>query len=46
MDELLRMDSEFFVKGSYAEYTTTAANNKGLSIDSILAKVPVHCDGF
>jgi hypothetical protein len=36
MDELLRMDSEFFVKGSYAEHTTTAANNKGLSIDSIL----------
>jgi hypothetical protein len=36
MDELLRMVSEFFIKGSYAEHTTTAANNKGLSIDSIL----------
>jgi hypothetical protein len=32
MDELLRMDSEFFVKGTYAEHKTT----KGLSIDSIL----------
>jgi hypothetical protein len=45
MDELLRMESEFFVKGSYVEHTTTAANNKGLSIDSILAKVPVPCTG-
>jgi hypothetical protein len=36
MDELLRMDSEFFVRGSYAEHTTTAASNKGLTIDSIL----------
>jgi hypothetical protein len=35
MDELLRMDSEFFVKGSYAEHTTTAAN-KGLTMDNIL----------
>jgi hypothetical protein len=32
MDELLQMDSEFFVKGSYAEHKTT----KGSSIDSIL----------
>lgn len=32
MDELLRMDSEFFVKGTYAEHKTT----RGLSIDSIL----------
>jgi hypothetical protein len=32
IDELLRMDSEFFVKGSYAEHKTT----RGLSIDSIL----------
>ena len=38
MDELLRMDSEFFIKGSYAKHTTTAANNKGLSIDSILGR--------
>ena len=33
IDELLRMDSEFFVKGSYAEHKTT----RGLSIDSILS---------
>jgi hypothetical protein len=26
MDKLLRMDSEFFVKGSYAEHTTTAVH--------------------
>lgn len=32
IDELLRMDAEFFVKGSYAEHRTT----RGLSIDTIL----------
>jgi hypothetical protein len=32
IDELLRMDSEFFIKGSYAEHKTT----RGLSVDSIL----------
>ena len=36
MDELLRMDSEFFVKGSYAEHTTGAANNDRINIDDIL----------
>ncbi|KAK1608693.1 hypothetical protein QYE76_032366 [Lolium multiflorum] len=28
MDELLRMDAEFFVKGSYAEHSTRAVNNE------------------
>ena len=32
IDELLRMDSEFFTKGSYAEHKTT----RGLSVDTIL----------
>ncbi|KAK1649127.1 hypothetical protein QYE76_066932 [Lolium multiflorum] len=36
MDELLRMDSEFFVKGSYAEHSTRAINNERLTIDNIL----------
>jgi hypothetical protein len=36
MDELLRMDAEFFVKGSYAEHRTGAANNEGVNIDDIL----------
>ncbi|KAK1660899.1 hypothetical protein QYE76_049058 [Lolium multiflorum] len=33
MDELLRMDSEFFVKGSYAEHSTRPANR--MTIDNI-----------
>ncbi|KAK1679557.1 hypothetical protein QYE76_040405 [Lolium multiflorum] len=36
MDELLRMDAEFFVKGSYAEHSTRAINNERLTIDNIL----------
>ena len=36
MDELLRMDVEFFVKGSYAEHSTRAANNERLTIDDLL----------
>ncbi|KAK1629581.1 hypothetical protein QYE76_003896 [Lolium multiflorum] len=36
MDELLRMDAEFFVKGSYAEHSTRATNNEQLTIDDIL----------
>jgi hypothetical protein len=36
MDELLRMDSEFFVKGSYAEHSTRAVNNERLTIDNLL----------
>ncbi|KAK1663000.1 hypothetical protein QYE76_051159 [Lolium multiflorum] len=36
MDELLRMDAEFFVKGSYAEHSTRASNNERLTIDDIL----------
>ncbi|KAK1606978.1 hypothetical protein QYE76_030651 [Lolium multiflorum] len=36
MDELLRMDAEFFVKGSYAEHSTRAINNECLTIDNIL----------
>ena len=36
MDELLRMDAEFFVRGSYAEHSTGAANNEGTNIDAIL----------
>ncbi|KAK1615073.1 hypothetical protein QYE76_020590 [Lolium multiflorum] len=36
MDELLRMDAEFFVKGSYAEHSTRTANNERMIIDDIL----------
>ena len=36
MDELLRMDAEFFVKGSYADHSTRAINNERLTIDNIL----------
>ncbi|KAK1647022.1 hypothetical protein QYE76_064827 [Lolium multiflorum] len=36
MDELLRMDAEFFVKGIYAEHSTRAVNNERLTIDNIL----------
>jgi hypothetical protein len=36
MDELLRLDAEFFVKGSYAEHSTRAVNNERLTIDNIL----------
>ncbi|KAK1607691.1 hypothetical protein QYE76_031364 [Lolium multiflorum] len=36
MDELLRMDAEFFVKGSYAEHSTRASNDERLTIDNIL----------
>ncbi|KAK1650119.1 hypothetical protein QYE76_067924 [Lolium multiflorum] len=36
MDELLRMDAEFFVKGSYAEHSTRTANNERMTIDDIL----------
>jgi hypothetical protein len=34
MDELLCMDSEFFVRGSYSEHSTRSSNR--LSIDNIL----------
>ncbi|KAK1680777.1 hypothetical protein QYE76_041625 [Lolium multiflorum] len=36
MDELLRMDAEFFVKGSYAEHSTRPTNNERMTIDDIL----------
>ncbi|KAK1632536.1 hypothetical protein QYE76_006851 [Lolium multiflorum] len=36
MDDLLRMDAEFFMKGSYAEHSTRAINNERLTIDNIL----------
>jgi hypothetical protein len=36
MDELLRLEAEFFVRGSYAEHRTGAANNEGVNIDDIL----------
>ncbi|KAK1610913.1 hypothetical protein QYE76_034586 [Lolium multiflorum] len=39
MDELLRMDAEFFVKGSYAEHSTRAINNERLTIDNILGNL-------
>jgi hypothetical protein len=35
MDELLRMDSEFFVKGNYAEHSTRPVNR--MTIDNILS---------
>ncbi|KAK1628993.1 hypothetical protein QYE76_003308 [Lolium multiflorum] len=36
MDELLRMDAEFFVKGSYAEHSTRTVNTERMTIDNIL----------
>ncbi|KAK1610651.1 hypothetical protein QYE76_034324 [Lolium multiflorum] len=36
MDELLRMDDEFFVKGSYAEHSTRTAHDERMTIDDIL----------
>jgi hypothetical protein len=38
MDELLRLDAEFFVRGSYAEHRTGAASNEGVNIDDILGQ--------
>jgi hypothetical protein len=38
MDELLRMDSEFFVRGSYAEHSTRTANAGRMTIDNILSR--------
>jgi hypothetical protein len=38
MDELLRMDAEFFVKGSYAEHSTRTVNNERMTIDDILGR--------
>ena len=35
MDELLRMDSEFFVKGSYAEHSTRPSTER-ITIDPVL----------
>jgi hypothetical protein len=36
MDELLRLDSEFFVRGSYAEDSLGGPNNERINIDDIL----------
>jgi hypothetical protein len=36
MGELLRLDAEFFVRGSYAEHKTGAPSNEGVNIDDIL----------
>jgi hypothetical protein len=36
MDELLRLDSEFFTRGSYAEHRTGAASNETINIDDII----------
>ena len=36
MDELLQLDAEFFVKGSYAEHRTAIADNKKVNIDDIM----------
>jgi hypothetical protein len=35
MDELLRMDAEFFVKGSYAEHSTRPSTER-ITIDHVL----------
>jgi hypothetical protein len=34
MDELLRLDAEFFVKGNYAEYMNATADNERVNIDN------------
>jgi hypothetical protein len=36
MDELLRLDAEFFVRGSYAEHRSGAASNDRVNIDDII----------
>ena len=36
MDELLRMDAGFFVKGSYVEHSTRTVNTERTTIDDIL----------
>ena len=36
MDELLRLDAEFFVKGSYAEHRSGTADNERVNIDDII----------
>ena len=36
MDELLRLDAEFFVRGSYAEHRSGAVSNERVNIDDIL----------
>ena len=38
MEELLRMDAEFFVRGSYAEHSTRASDTGRLTIDNILSR--------
>jgi hypothetical protein len=38
MDELLRMDAEFFVRGSYAEHSTRTSNTGRMTIDNILSR--------
>jgi hypothetical protein len=36
MDDFLRLDAEFFVKGSYAEHSLSTTNNERIDIDDIL----------
>jgi hypothetical protein len=36
MDELLRLDAEFFVRGSYVVHRSGAADNEKVNIDDIL----------
>jgi hypothetical protein len=36
MDELLRLDAEFSVKGSYAEHMTGAVANERVNIDDLI----------
>ncbi|KAK1686316.1 hypothetical protein QYE76_047164 [Lolium multiflorum] len=50
MDELLRMDAEFFVKGSYAEHSTRAVNNERKrtpdEAEELLAKIGRNHDDW
>ena len=36
IDDLLQMDSEFFVKGNYADHLGTPANDERINIDDLL----------
>jgi hypothetical protein len=36
MDDLLRMDVEFFVKGNYAEHMSASADDERVNIDDLM----------
>ena len=38
MDDLLRMDAEFFVKGNYAEHMSASGDNERENIDELMGR--------